>query len=691
MAPAGDPHALLAQGALPDAARAFAASLAPGARGRFTLQVLVACAPENVQKAVSAVPAQELLVLPVNVKGRACYRLCWGVYDSRPAAEAALRSLPSYFRQGGASPRLSPLAELAPLNARRRLLVPAALVALAGTAGADSVVLKSGRVIEADQAWFEGSELHYRRNGTVYAVPRSLVERVDTADGSAALEDPDTRSSRERLAAGDPAEALRFARLALFRQPASVPALQALAAAQIALGQVARAREAASTALGLEPGNARSLELLGDALVESGDFASAREPYRLSLEVADEPRVRKKLDALVTSAASVSSARFRIRYDGAADEPLGLAVLQVLDSAWEEYERRLGFAPSLPVTVVLQTATTFRDTTRAPDWAAAWNDGTIRVPVAGVDRPTPGLVRVLRHELAHSFVAARAGASCPTWLHEGLAQWLEGGDPEREDPGLARLARESRLPRLDSLERPFVGMSEAAATVAYAQSLSAVAQLLRSGGEAGVRRLVEALGRGLPAKEALPEALGLSYGELQRAWEAHLRAAGGKPSPASYGTKRSRSGPVSRILSPPPRPADSRQGCAAGDDHSSSPEVTRGVQQPTRGPRPGRPQTPLYSVLLRVGFSLPAMSPRRRCALTAPFHPCHPRGFPREFGGVFSVALSLGSPPLAVNQHAALWSPDFPPRPKTPPRRSPGPLREHLVRVAACLRRPSPG
>ena len=406
------------------------------------------------------------------------------------------------------------------------------LVGLGGTAGADSVVLTSGRVIEADQAWFEGLELHYRRNGTVYSVPRSLVERVDTADGSTPLEDPDTRNSRERLAAGDPAEALRFARLALFRQPASVPALQALAAAQLALGQVARAREAASTALGLEPGNARSLELLGDALVEGGDFASAREPYRLSLEVADEPRVRKKLDALGDFAASVSSARFRIQYDGAADEPLGLAVLRVLDSAWEEYERRLGFAPSLPVTVVLQTATTFRDTTRAPDWAAAWNDGTIRVPVAGVERPTPGLVRVLRHELAHSFVAARAGASCPTWLHEGLAQWLEGGDPEREDPGLARLARQSRLPRLDSLERPFVGMSEAAATAAYAQSLSAVAQLLRSGGEAGVGRLIEALGRGLPAAEALPAAFGLSYGELQRAWEAHLLAAGGQP-PAS--------------------------------------------------------------------------------------------------------------------------------------------------------------
>jgi hypothetical protein len=256
--------------------------------------------------------------------------------------------------------------------------------------------------------------------------------------------------------------------------------------------------------------------------MEGGDFAGAREQYRLSLGANGPPRVSGKLESLGTSAASVSSARFRILYDGAADEPLGLSVLRVLDDAWEEYARRLGFAPDLPVTVVLQTAKTFRDTTRAPDWAAAWNDGTIRVPVMGLDRPTPGLVRVLRHELAHSFVVTRAGAHCPTWLHEGLAQWLEGGDPEREDPALARRARSSPLPRLESLERPFVDLSEADAAAAYAQSLSAVAHLLRLGGEAGVRRLIGALGQGQPAAEALPAAFALSYGELQRDWEAHL-------------------------------------------------------------------------------------------------------------------------------------------------------------------------
>src|SRR6185369_10698840 len=37
---------------------------------------------------------------------------------------------------------------------------------------------------------------------------------------------------------------------------------------------------------------------------------------------------------------------------------------------------------------------------------------------------------------------------------------------------------------------------------------------------------------------------------------------------------------------------------------------------------------------------------------------------PAWAGGLLSVALSLGSPPLDVIQHHALWSPDFPPFPE---------------------------
>lgn len=46
-------------------------------------------------------------------------------------------------------------------------------------------------------------------------------------------------------------------------------------------------------------------------------------------------------------------------------------------------------------------------------------------------------------------------------------------------------------------------------------------------------------------------------------------------------------------------------------------------------------------------------------------------------GGIFSVALSLGSPPVAVSDHPALRSPDFPPADKFC-RRSPDLLQPYL-------------
>ncbi len=110
----GDGRALLRQGSFAEAAQSFAASLGPAARGRFSYQLLTACAPETIAKAVQAAPGDELIILPVTFQGRSCYRLLWGVYDNRTAAEAARESVPAYFRQGGTSPRLSPLPELLP-------------------------------------------------------------------------------------------------------------------------------------------------------------------------------------------------------------------------------------------------------------------------------------------------------------------------------------------------------------------------------------------------------------------------------------------------------------------------------------------------------------------------------------------------------------------------------------------------
>ena len=254
-------------------------------------------------------------------------------------------------------------------------------------------------------------------------------------------------------------------------------------------------------------------------------------PRSLVRSVESDARPGAPLPGTVPSPAAIATppprtrtpvAQFRIRYDGGVNEPLGLAVLDTLSQAYKEYARRLGFAPEDPVTIVLQMGTSFQEG-GAPEWAAGTNDGTIRVPVHGLEEPSPQLVRVLRHELAHSFIASRTAGNCPTWLQEGIAQWLEGGDPGRQDQVVAAASSGGRLLPLLTLEAPFQSLPASEVPLAYAESLSAVAHILRIRGEAGVGRLLAGLGDRLPSEEALPVAIALSYPEFQKSWEAQVR------------------------------------------------------------------------------------------------------------------------------------------------------------------------
>ena len=68
-----------------------------------------------------------------------------------------------------------------------------------------------------------------------------------------------------------------------------------------------------------------------------------------------------------------------------------------------------------------------------------------------------------------------------------------------------------------------------------------------------------------------------------------------------------------------------------------------------------------YALLPCSRWGLPSRASRltRWCAFTAPFHPYL---LAQAGGGLFSVALSRRSPWVAVSNHRALWSPDFPRR-----------------------------
>ncbi|GEM_PF-1722497 len=104
--------------------------------------------------------------------------------------------------------------------------------------------------------------------------------------------------------------------------------------------------------------------------------------------------------------------------------------------------------------------------------------------------------------------------------------------------------------------------------------------------------------------------------------------------------------PVSRVLSGTAIPL----GCASPRTSSDLP-----------GGGTGRTMAPLFG-LAPGGVCRAAGVATVRGALLP--HRFTLAGARRRLGGLFSVALSVGSRPPGVTWHPALWSPDFPPRPR---------------------------
>lgn len=97
-------YATMKAGRLDEAAAAFDA-LARARRGEFTVQLLVACAPETIAKAIQNDPSPDLFIVPASIDGRVCHRVLRGFFASSAEASAALASLPAYYAVEGARPR----------------------------------------------------------------------------------------------------------------------------------------------------------------------------------------------------------------------------------------------------------------------------------------------------------------------------------------------------------------------------------------------------------------------------------------------------------------------------------------------------------------------------------------------------------------------------------------------------------
>jgi tetratricopeptide (TPR) repeat protein len=217
------------------------------------------------------------------------------------------------------------------------------------------------------------------------------------------------------------------------------------------------------------------------------------------------------------------SSHFVLRYHGGASHQLAREIIQSLEEQFRSLSSELRYTPPEPIAVILYTREAFRDVTRAPGWSSAVNDGRIRVPVQGVETVSPELQRILKHELTHSFVFQKTAGRCPTWLHEGVAQFMEGRRTGADAGPLVAFFEHGQGKGLRYYPGSWMNMTAPQARFAYAWSLAVVEAIEAQSGLAAVDRLLDAERTEASGEAALRLALHTNFSGLDDTTIIYLR------------------------------------------------------------------------------------------------------------------------------------------------------------------------
>jgi hypothetical protein len=255
----------------------------------------------------------------------------------------------------------------------------------------------------------------------------------------------------------------------------------------------------------------------------------AIEEWKRSEQLRADPEVEKALQKTERDKAEEESyregetAHFALKYSGGATPNLARGILRALEDDFRDLESQLGYTPPEAIAIILYTDEAFADITRAPTWVGALNDGRIRVPVQGLSDVTPELARVLKHELTHSFVGQKSHGRAPTWLQEGIAQWMEGRRSSLTAGALLDSTNQEGAQQIESLEGSWMGLSGNTAAFAYAWSLALVESIIDAGGVSDISRLLDRIASSRSAEAALRETLRSDYSDLAQQTVVYLR------------------------------------------------------------------------------------------------------------------------------------------------------------------------
>jgi tetratricopeptide (TPR) repeat protein len=456
---------------------------------------------------------------------------------------------------------------------------------VSSSAAADTIILKNGRRIVASEVTEDNGHVTYQTPAGQFSIPKSIVERIehdsfsyssassasappvsaptvepvsgyedvmrlavhdDAIDfGYIARADSDARSGAALAVAkdaaahhaaaqflvgkGDVDPAIEQYRQALIFAPTNVGLLLNLASLYLRESQFTAALDPLERARRVAPDSADVAKLMGWAYRGADKMDLAISEWQRAEKLRPDPEVEQALEKAQRDKDEEDSYRegetvhFNLKYNGSATPELARGILRALEDDFRDLESQLDYTPPESIAVILYTDQAFGDITRAPGWVGALNDGRLRIPVQGLTGVTPELARVLKHELTHSFVGQKSHGRAPTWLQEGVAQWMEGRRSSTTAGALVNTVGQGAMPPLSAMEGSWMGLSGNSAAFAYAWALAVVESIIDAGGVSDISRLLDRVATSPSTEAAAQETLHSNYSDLQDQAVAYLK------------------------------------------------------------------------------------------------------------------------------------------------------------------------
>ena len=297
--------------------------------------------------------------------------------------------------------------------------------------------------------------------------------------------------------------------------------------AAYAAQQYAEAGRWVAQAIQADPANPYAHALAGDLAYLAHDLHRAQVAWQRALTL--DPRLRVLQDRLAQVAQEhafdtgqqMRADELFVLSTPIADTDQRAALLHELHAAQRVIEEHLQCRLQGPITVLVYAPEVFYDGLHVPTAVAGLFDGKVRLPV----RPAgtaPSMRAVVWHELTHAAVHQLTHGAAPRWLHEGVAQAVQAEVETIPVDALRLAVQQHTVPSLAMLEGRSGTFGEAVtmpSTLFYQAAWLQVDYVIEHRGWAGLRRLLDSVGRGTSATEALTQMMQMSEADWDRQWQ----------------------------------------------------------------------------------------------------------------------------------------------------------------------------